>query len=312
MHGCMIMGYNCTMWKDIAGHARIKDLLKDYCITGRIPHALLFAGTAGLGKTGVAHEFFKALNCQERTGDACGRCTSCLKVVSLTHPDLVTVNPGARWIKVDDVREVLAEAGLRPYEARTKCIIVEPAESLNTESANALLKTLEEPPNDTVIILVSHRPKLLLPTIVSRCQRIRFNAEDRGQESAGDDGDLEQGRDHDASESEVVRAEVVGLLRGGDPALLARKYFDQEGWDLLPVVLLNAESVIRDIMVLRHGSDRLLNGELRQSNFKQTGLGEIEEVLELISAMRRGVHENINLRVAATELFIRMGQLAKP
>ena len=302
------MGYNPSMWKDVSGHSRIKELLRGYCISGKIPHALLLAGVAGLGKTALAREFFKAMNCAVSTGDACGTCASCLKTISDTHPDLVVVNPEARWIKVDDIREVLADIGLKPFEARVKCILIEPAESLNMESANALLKTLEEPPDHTVIILVSHRPKLLLPTVVSRCQLIRFTEEEeRGARSL--DGDEMIG---DSEGSDSIRRELVGLLAGGDPALLAKKYFDQEGWDLLPEVLGKAESVVRDIMVLRLGSDRLMNEELRQVNLRHAGLSEIDEIRDLISSMRRGVNENINLRVAATELFIRIGQLAQP
>jgi len=306
------MGYNHLMWEDIPGHSRIKDLLRGYCLSGKIPHALLFAGVAGLGKTAMAREFFKALNCLERSGDACGRCTSCIKADSDSHPDLVSVIPEARWIKVDDIRDILADIGLRPYEARRKCVLIEPAESLNMESANALLKTLEEPPDHTVIMLISHRPKLLLPTVVSRCQLMRFSDEEaqRDLSSYGDGGPCARERVCDALESDGVSSELVGLLTGGDPALLARKYFDQEGWDLLPEVLSKAESVIRDIMVLRQGSDRVLNEELRLMHSRLAGLAEIEEVLDLIRSMRRGVHENINLRVAATELFIRLGQLA--
>lgn len=307
------MDYNPPMWKDIPGHSRIKNLLMDYCVSGRIPHALLFSGAAGLGKTGMAVEFFRAMNCAGRTGDACGTCGSCLKAASKSHPDLVMVNPESRWIKVDDIREVIADVGLKPFEARTKCIVIEPAESLNTESANALLKTLEEPPANTVILLISHRPKLLLPTVLSRCLHIRFHEEEREGTPVDVRETLpesEGGRD--AERTGTIRSEVLGLLGGSDPALLARKYFDREGWDLLPEVLGVTESVIRDIMVLRHGSDRLVNEELGQVNLRQAGMSEIEEILDLIRAMRRGAHENINLRVAATELFIRVGMLAHP
>jgi len=301
------------MWKDVPGHSRTKDLLRGYCISGKIPHALLFAGVAGQGKMTVAREFFRAMNCAENTGDACGTCPSCIKAISGTHPDLVVVNPEARWIKVGEIREILADIGLKPYEARTKCIIIDPAESLNTESANALLKTLEEPPGHTVIILVSHRPKVLLPTVVSRCQFVRFSeGHGDGDPSPDVNGSRYAGqRQGEASEPDLMRSEIVGLLTGGDPALLARKYFDQEGWDLLPEVLGKAESVVRDIMVLRLGSDRVVNEELRLANLRHAGLSELEEVLDLIRSMRRGAHENINLRIAATELFIRLGHLAQ-
>lgn len=296
------------MWKDIPGQDRVKELLRSYCESGNIPHAFLFTGNAGAGKTRMAREFFKAVNCLERPSDACGRCASCVKVMANAHPDLVEMNPLTRWIRVDEVRDILADVGLRPFEARTKFVIVEPAESLNTEGANALLKTLEEPPGQTVIVLVSHRPRLLLPTIVSRCQLIRFSAPDEDTERETEGADQPDSRG--MGEADGVRKEILSLLRGSDPAVLAKKLFDQEGWDQLPGVLLCSESVLRDLMVIRHGSDRLVNDELREVALRHVGMDEIEEIASLISSMRRGVNENINLRIAATELFIRISQLS--
>ncbi|MGO9146312.1 MAG: ATP-binding protein [Desulfomonilia bacterium] len=299
------------MWKDITGHGIIVELLKSYCLSGKVPHAFLFAGALGLGKTRMAKEFFKALNCLEDNGDACDKCRSCLKVMAGYHPDLTELNPLTRWIKVDDVREVLTDVGLKPFEARMKCIIIEPAEHLNTESANALLKTLEEPPSSTVIFLISHRPKLLLPTIVSRCQLIRFSEEEDVDLSRDGSGALQTGDGHHGiSESHALYHEIIALLGGSNPALLAKKYFDSEGWDVLPEVLAAVESIIRDIMALRLGCDKVMNESLRQIPTRYTDMEEIENITGLISAMRRGVNENINLRIAATELFIMLSQLA--
>ncbi|HOS96875.1 MAG TPA: hypothetical protein PLR71_02435 [Deltaproteobacteria bacterium] len=298
------------MWKDIVGHEQIKERLRGYCTSGNVPHALLFSGIAGQGKTRVASEFFKALNCSDLTGEACGRCSSCLKAASGNHPDWVTLNPDGRWIRVDDIREVIADIGLKPFEARWRCIVIEPAESLNTESANALLKTLEEPPDRTVIMLISHRPRLLLATLVSRCQSLRFTgAPGRDARAGCGEGFSAEGTPCEAEDAAAIRLEVLDLLSGNDPALLAKKYFDKEGWDLLPEVLTGVESVIRDILVLRNGSDRLVNEELRRVPLRHAGLEEIDEILALVSAMRRGVAENINVRIAATELFVRLSQL---
>jgi DNA polymerase-3 subunit delta' len=298
------------MWKDIAGHDRIKERLREYCTSGNVPHALLFSGAAGQGKTRVAAEFFKALNCSELTGEACGRCSSCLRAASGNHPDWVALNPEGRWIRVDYIREVIADIGLKPFEARWRCIVIEPAETLNTESANALLKTLEEPPDRTVIMLISHRPRLLLATLVSRCQSIRFAEAAGGDVQAGcGEGSSQGGEPCGAEDAAAIRQEVTGLLSGNDPALLARRYFEKEGWDLLPEVLMRVESVVRDILVLRNGSDRLVNEELRRVPLRHAGLEELDEILALVGGMRRGVAENINVRIAATELFVRLSQL---
>jgi DNA polymerase III delta' subunit len=299
------------MWKDIQGHSHIIELLRAYCLSGKVPHAFLFAGAPGLGKTLVAKEFFKSLNCLEKSGDPCNKCKSCLKVMAGTHPDLIELNPSTRWIKVDDVRGVLAEVGLKPFEAYMKGIIIEPAEHLGNEGANALLKTLEEPPSSTVIVLISHRPKLLLPTIVSRCQLIRFSEDaDSGYPGHGINALHTEAESAEKRDAHVMRQEIVALLNGHDPALLARKYFDSEGWEVLPEVLVIVESMIRDIMTLRLGCDKVMNESLRQTPIRYAGMEEIENITGLISTMRRGVNENINLRVAATELFIMISQLS--
>jgi DNA polymerase III delta' subunit len=299
------------MWKDITGHSAIVDILRSYCLSGKIPHAFLFAGPQGLGKTRMAKEFFKALNCLKNTSDACDTCASCFKATGSTHPDLAELNPDSRWIKVDDIREILADIGLRPFEARRKCIIIEPAEHLNTESANALLKTLEEPPDNTLIVLISHRPKLLLPTIVSRCQLVRFSEHDDavGPQDSIEPDDQKIGP-YELHGSHSLNDEIIELLRGKDPALLAKKYFDSEGWDILPDVLVSVESIIRDIIALRQGCDKLINEPLQEFPLRQPVMEEIESIAGLIRAMRTGVNENINLRVAATELFIMISRLS--
>jgi DNA polymerase III delta' subunit len=292
------------MWKDIKGHTHQVELLKAYSESEKIPHAFLFSGNMGLGKTRIAREFFKAINCLEHKGDACNRCKNCLRATTNTHPDLVEMNPGARWIKVDEIRGVLAEVGFKPFESRMKFVIIEPAENLNRESANALLKTLEEPPSNTVIVLVSHRPKLLLPTIISRCQAIRFSALQEGAETGQSDQADE--------EKSAMRQDILGLLSGDDPSNLAKKFFDKgEGWDTVADMLAIVESVMRDVMVLQHGSDKLVNAEIKEIPLRHARPKEIEQIADLVSAVRRGVNENINMKIAATELFFLISQLAR-
>jgi DNA polymerase III delta' subunit len=305
------------MWKDIIGHAHQVELLRAYSESDRIPHAFLFAGIPGLGKTHIAREFFKAINCLNRRGDACDKCGSCLKAITSAHPDLVELNPDTRWIKVDEIREILSEIGFRPFESRMKFVIIEPAEQLNRESANALLKTLEEPPQNTVMVLVSHRPKILLPTIVSRCQVIRFSPTEVPD-------DTRDGPEHKESypqspsvfgghaDSTVLemRQQIFGLLSGGDPAALAKRFFNKsDGWDVIADMLVIVESILRDVMSLLHGANTLVNPELHEIGIRHVGIDEIEEIAVLISALRRGVNENINTRIAATELFIMVSQL---
>lgn len=166
----------------------------------RLPHAILFQGPPGIGKLALAERFAKSLVCESPAagGDACGACPSCGWFVSYSHPDYRRIRPEAledepadeeggdegeakksgksgktpsKEIKIEQVRQLGDWITVSTHRSGRRVVLLYPAEALNTASANALLKTLEEPPPDTVFLLVSHAPDSLLPTIVSRCQR---------------------------------------------------------------------------------------------------------------------------------------------
>jgi DNA polymerase III subunit delta' len=164
-------------FKDIRGQvspiARLQGELRNNHLAG----AYLFSGPEGLGKKLAAFNFAKALNCLENKTDACDNCISCRKIENKQHPDIHILDPGRfEEIKIDDIRFLQQEIVLRPYEARYKVFIINDAHNLNAESANAFLKTLEEPPKSSVIILVTDKPRLLFRTIISRCQNVKFSA----------------------------------------------------------------------------------------------------------------------------------------
>ncbi|HEY8554303.1 MAG TPA: DNA polymerase III subunit delta' [Burkholderiales bacterium] len=142
----------------------------------RLPHALLLHGPEGLGKRALAWRLAETLLCAQPGPDAaaCGACTSCALLQAGTHPDLLHVHPLAdsNVITIDQVRELREFAALKPHSASRKLAILEPAEAMNLNAANALLKVLEEPPGSTVLILVTPRPARLPATIRSRCAQI--------------------------------------------------------------------------------------------------------------------------------------------
>lgn len=139
----------------------------------QLAHALMLAGPAGIGKRHLANALAQRLLCQTpQQGAACGKCHSCGLLRAQTHPDLKYLQPEepGKAIKIDAVRELTRALGTTAQQSGYKVVIIEPAEAMNTNSANALLKTLEEPADDTLLILVSHTPSAVLPTIRSRCQ----------------------------------------------------------------------------------------------------------------------------------------------
>jgi len=141
----------------------------------RIPHALLFTGETGIGKGAVARGFAKVLNCHEPTAeDSCDRCASCRKIDAGRHPDVLWITKEGAFIKIDQVRQIQERLKYRPFEAKYRVTVMEDAHDLKEEAANAFLKILEEPPRQNVFILISMEPRMILPTIVSRCCHIRF------------------------------------------------------------------------------------------------------------------------------------------
>jgi DNA polymerase III subunit delta' len=148
-----------------------------------LPHALLMCGMAGLGKRAFAQRFVQGLLCQQPVdGDACGRCRSCLLFVAGTHPDVVSLSFGLRKdgvqrseIVVDQIRELSARLAMSSQFGGWQIVCIDPADAMNAAAANALLKTLEEPSAQTMLILLADAQWRLPQTIRSRCQRIEFH-----------------------------------------------------------------------------------------------------------------------------------------
>ncbi|MDI6831962.1 MAG: DNA polymerase III subunit delta' [Actinomycetota bacterium] len=163
---------SCEGWEAVFGQDRAVAILRGMLERGEVPHALLFTGPRGVGKRTTALLFSAALLCPSGTPDAC---PSCLRVARGTHPDLHLVEPEGAQILIEQVRDLERELSLKPQEARRKVAVIDEAASMNESAANAFLKTLEEPPPGTCIILVTAAAEGLLPTIASRCQEVRFS-----------------------------------------------------------------------------------------------------------------------------------------
>ena len=167
---------------NILGQDRPKQILDKALRSGRIPNSYLFYGQESVGKKFTAIEVCKALNCETLSPvDSCDKCPSCLKIEKRIYPDLFILEPKkssstAREavLKIDEIRELQKKLLYLPYEGNTKVAIINNAECMNSQAANSFLKTLEEPPTKTLIILIASNPHQLLPTVVSRCQGIRF------------------------------------------------------------------------------------------------------------------------------------------
>jgi len=163
---------------EVLGHSKPIEFLKRAIKKDMLAHSYLFWGNEGIGKKWVALQFAKTLNCLQggpEQGDACDQCISCKKINDGLHPDVIVLEPENQTLKVDQVRQMQRDLAYRPYEGRRRVCILAASDRMAPNMSNVLLKTLEEPPLHTVIILLANNTRLLLPTILSRCQPIHFN-----------------------------------------------------------------------------------------------------------------------------------------
>ncbi|MDO8586648.1 MAG: DNA polymerase III subunit delta' [Armatimonadota bacterium] len=161
---------------DVIGQEFAVKVLKHSIGSDAVSHAYLFAGLEGVGKTTTALAFAAALNCEHRAedGDSCGECWSCRAITEARHPDVELIAPETEQTKIDQMREMRRRAMFPPIRSPWKVLVLERAETLNDDSASAILKILEEPPSYAVLLLLTRNMSLALSTIVSRCQVVRF------------------------------------------------------------------------------------------------------------------------------------------
>ncbi len=208
---------------------------------GSLPHALLLAGAPGLGKFDFARHFVQALLCEHpnEAGEPCGSCHGCHLYGAGTHPDINLVEPAeeGKAIVVDQVRGIIDYVTLKPHYAPFKITLIAPAERMNTAASNSLLKSLEEPPARSLMILVSHRPAALLPTIRSRCQRIDFKTPSADMARRWLQPRIQAGED---------AAALLALAQGAPVAALAFSGTD---------VLSRRDGVLQDLERLQRGDE---------------------------------------------------------
>lgn len=164
------------LFSEILGQKKAKKFLKQVIAREKMPHAYLFTGIHGIGKTSTARALSMALNCTEPgNGEGCDHCKSCRQMRSGNFPDFLSMIPDGQNIKIDQIRDLNHKLSFAPVSGKYRVCVVHHAETMTVEAANSFLKTLEEPPSGNILILNTTEPLDLLPTIVSRCQRISFH-----------------------------------------------------------------------------------------------------------------------------------------
>jgi len=294
-------------FESFIGNRRIIERLRTKLREGRFPHGLIFSGPEGVGKHTCALMLAKALNCTNaEPGDFCDTCSNCRKIDSGTHPDLVMVSleDDATQIKIEQIRHVLGLLELHPLEGRNKIFIIDPANLVNTGAANALLKGLEEPPENSFFILMTVNVHELLLTVRSRCQVYNFTPltlDEIRQHGITDElavrwsqGSIGRARALDMTrlkgEREVVMdflETVVGATEEHFQDLLAvsaelgrAKQEFESRMDLLAVL-------IADVFYLKEGvGDKLINIDLRDRLQKVAGRISDDRMIQMAEFLR--------------------------
>ena len=334
--------------KSVPGFNAIIDQVKPVTLLttlvqkGTVPHALLFTGIDGVGKRTAARALAMACNCAMGEPDVrangraavdlpCGQCRACRKIESGTHPDIISIEPINSIVRIAQVRQLLETLALKPYEARQRVVIMADAQALNPEAGNALLKILEEPPDRTLLILTAHQTSDLLPTIVSRCQHIRFGPLSMPSlvkllmESKGLEAD---------------NAAVIAQLAHGSVTKAFKLHRDnwnvRRNWLLNELTTLGSQSVglklawaaklgqnkaqlddslevlkvwLRDLVVFRYSPEKIINKDLTDKvQYASQGVdtkGLIAKINAIAEAQKK-IEANANTRLTLEALVLRL------
>lgn len=356
--------------KQVVGQTLPQNILKKTLENGKLASAYLFYGPEGVGKWALALELAKALNCENKDTVPCQECSNCVKIAKLSHPDVVLVFPipstkkdeenlrqkyiaGFREEKLkepyalvefeknaliskDRMKELKTEVSRRPFEAKTKVVIINQAEKMMTESFNSFLKVLEEPPAYVHLILITSQPERLLPTVISRCQKIRFtpikaelvqeelvkrlNLEEKkaltyAQLSDGSLGyalSLAEGKWDSLRELSLQYLQnVFGSEIGSAASIIEdviKQYSIPERFQLFKFL----KAYLRDVAMIKENQDKksLFNVESGESIFKLSqrvnNQKQIDKSINLIEKTKFQFYLNVNPRLALLYLALQL------
>ena len=166
-----------NLFNDIIGHDGVKHGLIHAAQTGRLHHALLFSGPSGVGKSMLARAFVQALFCEKSDDQSlsrCLKCHNCNRINNKIHPDVIEIEESAATIKIEVIRDLQSRLVYAPFESPRRFVLIHDIHKMQEAAANCFLKTLEEPPENTTFILITNQIQRIIPTIISRCQSVRF------------------------------------------------------------------------------------------------------------------------------------------
>ena len=325
---------------------------------GTLPHALLFTGTEGVGKQAAAVALAMACNCQRElpefkaadrssqdpvnssgefnliSMDACGVCKSCKKITTGNHPDIIRIQPIGPIIKIDQIRALLQTLAMKPYEAIIRVAILSEAQSMNAAASNALLKILEEPPSRSMLVLTATQKSDLLPTIVSRCQHVRFNPIPK--ERIASWLKKKHGLEQQAAD---ILAEMANGSFSNAKMMVKNNWLQRRKWVIEEMARLSLQPIahlfavaeklskekealaqsleiikvwFRDLIICRYDAGKIINRDVADKIKNASQKNNLPDLLSKVDAVQKTQNRlaaNTNLRLTMESLLI---NLARP
>ncbi len=315
----------------ILGHEKQIEALKNSIKKKNISHCYLFEGEKGLGKRDLALAFSKTLLCREGEEEPCNRCSSCIKFDSGNHPDFKILSPEKGLIKKSEIEKLINSMATSPFESTRKVFIIDDCDMMRLESQNALLKTLEEPPEYINIILVTSSSSKLLPTILSRCQIIKFYPLDiskimellikdygineaQAKFIAGfSKGSVEKSIELATSDSFFDKREelikiIDSLLKGDKTKALASMDFFNENKENIEEILDIILYWFRDLLIYKEIGDSslLINKDKLQilSNQSFIDLNRINDIIYKVEDTKINIKRNVNFSLSIETMLL--------
>jgi DNA polymerase-3 subunit delta' len=335
----MVIQQSTSSGWNIVGHAHAIDILRRTLLAQQVRHAYLLAGPQHIGKTLLAHRFAQTLLCtggadpRVAPAEPCNTCLSCRKVLHGNHPDvhIITRAPDKQFILIEQIRALQSDSARRTLEGRRNIFIIQNAHEMNLQSANCLLKTLEEPEPDVVLILTVPDAGLLLPTILSRVQQIPMQLLTTTQIKQA----LVQQWDVESSEADLIAALAAGRMGWAIRAAEDEEMLDERAsqletlsklpfmsktqrFDLAQKLSADADKVRevlelwllwwRDLVLAAHSClDLIVNVDMHatlQTQAARFGSAEAERMLRAILQTMESIEQNVNVRVALEVLML--------
>ena len=324
------------LYSQVAGQEEIKASLIKSINNNQVSHCYIFEGSKGMGKFNLALIFAQSLLCLNFREEPCNLCSSCIKANSLNHPDLHIINEDEKSIKREDIDDLIISVYKKPYESKRKVYIIKDAHLMTVQAANTFLKTLEEPPRDTVMILLTINSSLLLPTIVSRCQEVKFRSISketiisRLKEFNSDIDAIELAANY--SRGNLNKA--INIINGNDDILQKREeiikifdkiinsdseiiyelenYFDEQK-DNIDTIIEIMIMWIRDVMFVNNNMDTLVINKdcigLLKIHGKKIKMNS--DIIEFMQNVSDNIKSNVSYRLAVDNMLLKIQEVFK-